>query len=69
MEKILEMIDQFEEDFLTSEQVETLFCLPPGALKEWRKLKLGPNYLKFAARTIRYLKSDVADWVKEAYTS
>ena len=48
MEKILELLDRYDEEFLTSEQVETLFCLPQGALKEWRKLSIGPSYLKFA---------------------
>jgi predicted DNA-binding transcriptional regulator AlpA len=34
-----------------------------GALRKWRRQKTGPRYLKLG-RLVRYLESDVFDWLE-----
>lgn len=68
MEQIEELLTRYSGEFLTTDEVEDLFKLPQGSLKEWRKLNIGPKGFKFSTRTYRYLKTDVAEWVKEAYS-
>lgn len=52
------------DQLLTEKQAAELICYTPRALQNWRVRGGGPAYVKVSARSVRYQRSDVLDWIK-----
>ena len=48
---------------LTSQQVAEMFSIPEGTLRYWRKIGVGPSWVKLEG-TIRYDADDVKAYVE-----
>ncbi len=57
---------------LTEKEAAKLICYTQRALQNWRLRGGGPRYVKVSARSIRYQRRDVIEWIearKRSYTS
>ena len=50
---------------LTEKETASLVCYTPRALQNWRLRGGGPKYVKVSARSIRYQRRDVMEWIEE----
>lgn len=48
---------------MTQEELATMIEVTPDTLREWRRLKQGPDFVK-TGKGVMYRHSDVLDWVK-----
>lgn len=53
------------DEILTDVQVAELLNLSPSAIRAWRFKGIGPRWFKLA-RSVRYLKSDVYEWIAQS---
>lgn len=53
------------DQLLTETQAADLICYSPRALQNWRLRGGGPPYIKVSARSIRYQRRDILNWVDE----
>ena len=47
----------------TQEELATLLEVTPDTLREWRRLKQGPDFVK-TGKGVMYRLSDIQDWLK-----
>lgn len=52
------------DQLLTETQAADLICYSKRALQNWRLRGGGPLYVKVSARSIRYQRRDVLDWIE-----
>lgn len=50
---------------LTEAQAADLICYSQRTLQNWRQRGGGPKYVKVSAKSIRYQRRDVLDWIEE----
>jgi predicted DNA-binding transcriptional regulator AlpA len=50
-------------ELIDEQETAALMKLAVGTLRNWRALKKGPRYLKIGTRTVRYRRSDVAEFI------
>jgi DNA-binding transcriptional MerR regulator len=48
---------------LTQEELAQLIDVSPDTLREWRRLKQGPDYVK-AGKSVMYREKDVLRWLE-----
>lgn len=53
--------------FLNTKEVEAITGIPAATLRYYRATDQGPKSFKLGSRAVRYLKSDVDDWIEEQY--
>lgn len=53
------------DQLLTETEAADLICYSPRALQNWRLRGGGPPYIKVSARSIRYQRRDVLNWIDE----
>ena len=53
------------DQLLTEKEAAELICYSRRALQNWRVRGGGPKYVKVSARSIRYQRRDVLDWIDE----
>ncbi|MEP6342087.1 MAG: helix-turn-helix domain-containing protein [Maricaulaceae bacterium] len=53
------------DQLLTEKEAAELICYTPRALQNWRLRGGGPEYVKVSARSIRYQRRDVLNWIEE----
>lgn len=51
------------DQLLTEKEAAELICYTPRALQNWRVRGGGPKYVKVSARSIRYQRRDVLNWI------
>ncbi len=56
---------QDQDQLLTEKEAAELICYTPRALQNWRLRGGGPQYVKVSARSIRYQRRDVIEWIEE----
>jgi len=49
---------------LTEAQAADLICYSQRTLQNWRQRGGGPKYVKVSAKSIRYQRRDVLDWIE-----
>ena len=49
---------------LTEAQAADLICYSQRTLQNWRQRGNGPKYVKVSAKSIRYQRRDVLDWIE-----
>ena len=59
------MITRDLDQLLTEKEAAELICYTPRALQNWRVRGGGPKYVKVSARSIRYQRRDVLNWIDE----
>lgn len=50
---------------LTEAEAAEYLGYTKAALNKWRVLGKGPRFVKVSAKSIRYMKSDLAQWLTE----
>lgn len=53
------------DQLLTEKQAAELICYTQRALQNWRQRGGGPKYVKVSARSIRYQRRDVLEWIED----
>jgi len=53
------------DQLLTEKEAAALICYSQRALQNWRLRGGGPDYVKVSARSIRYQRRDVLNWIAE----
>lgn len=53
------------DQLLTEAQAADLICYSQRALQNWRQRGGGPKYVKVSARSIRYQRRDVLEWIEQ----
>ncbi len=53
------------DQLLTEKEAASILCYTPRALQNWRVRGGGPLYVKVSARSIRYRRRDLNQWVEE----
>ena len=53
------------DQLLTEKEAAKLICYTPRALQNWRVRGGGPKYIKVSARSVRYQRRDVLDWIND----
>jgi hypothetical protein len=53
------------EELLTQSQVATLLNVSEGTLESWRARRLGPKFISYSARCVRYRLADVQEWLRQ----
>jgi len=53
------------DQLLTEKETAELICYSHRALQNWRVRGGGPKYVKVSARSIRYQRRDVLNWIEE----
>lgn len=57
------VMDQDDQGLLTPAEASLKVRLSVGALAQLRYLGTGPNYVKLGAKTVRYRRRDLDDWI------
>ena len=60
------------DQLLTEKDAASLIGYTPRALQNWRLRGGGPQYVKVSARSVRYQRRDVIEWIdqrKQSHTS
>lgn len=60
------------DQLLTEKEAASILCYTPRALQNWRVRGGGPKFVKVSARSIRYRRSALREWMDErthAHTS
>jgi len=57
-------IDTDPDQLLTEREAASLICYSQRALQNWRLRGGGPKYVKVSARSIRYQRRDVVEWIE-----
>lgn len=52
-----------QSEYLRESQVAAAFSIPAGTLRSWRSLGTGPKFIRLAARSVLYRRSDVETWL------
>ena len=52
------------DQLLTEKEAAELICYSQRALQNWRVRGGGPPYVKVSARSIRYQRRDVLEWIE-----
>ncbi|MBO4700385.1 MAG: helix-turn-helix domain-containing protein [Alphaproteobacteria bacterium] len=52
-----------KEPLLTPKQVAKIIGISEYSIARYRKLGIGPKYLRFGEKLIRYRKEDVEEWL------
>ena len=47
---------------ITQSEAADILCVSPRTLETWRVKGIGPRYLQYSSRCIRYLTSEVLAW-------
>ena len=60
------MTDQTPDpnQLLTEKEAASLICYSQRALQNWRVRGGGPRYVKVSARSVRYQRRDVLEWIE-----
>lgn len=53
------------DQLLTEKEAASLICYSQRCLQNWRLRGGGPKYVKVSARSIRYQRRDVIEWIEE----
>ena len=63
-----ELIDEKQEEFflLREQEASNILEIKARTLKNWRRLGIGPAYIKISRKCIRYRKSDLIKWLSES---
>lgn len=48
---------------MTTDELAVMLDVTPDTLREWRRLKSGPDFVK-TGKGVMYRESDVQDWLK-----
>lgn len=48
---------------MTQDELAIMLDVTPDTLREWRRLKQGPDFVK-TGKAVMYRESDVQDWLK-----
>ena len=59
------MSDGSNSDYLSETQTEEYLNISKKSLQLWRFNRQGPTYMKLNAKTIRYRREDLDQWMKE----
>ena len=59
------MSDGSNSDYLSETQTAKYLNLSKKSLQRWRFNRQGPPYVKLNAKTIRYRREDLDQWMKE----
>lgn len=62
------MITELQHDpdqLLNEKQAASFLCYSQRALQNWRLRGGGPQYVKVSARSIRYRRCDLTEWVEK----
>jgi hypothetical protein len=57
-------LDSLQSEYLTSREAAMLLRCTPGALSRYRRQRCGPPFLRVGTRVIRYLRSDLIEWLE-----
>lgn len=56
---------QYDPDQLLNEkQAASFLCYSQRALQNWRLRGGGPQYVKVSARSVRYRRRDLTEWIE-----
>jgi len=58
-------INENPNQLLTEKQAASILCYSQRALQNWRVRGGGPMYVKVSARSIRYRRCDLNEWVEQ----
>ena len=50
-------------DLLSTSEAAAVLGLRPSTLDQWRWQGIGPNHIRISPRRIRYLRSDLDEWI------
>ena len=53
------------DSLLTERQLAEELGYTPRALQQWRRAGTGPKFVRVSARSIRYRRRDVLEWLEE----
>ena len=59
------MSDGSNSDYLSETQTAKYLNISKKSLQRWRFNRQGPPYVKLNAKTIRYCREDLDQWMKE----
>ena len=59
------MSDGSNSNYLSETQTEEYLNISKKSLQLWRFNRQGPTYMKLNAKTIRYRREDLDQWMKE----
>ena len=59
------MSDGSNSDYLSETQTAKYLNISKKSLQRWRFNRQGPPYVKLNAKTIRYRREDLDQWMKE----
>lgn len=52
------------DQLMTEDQAADMICYSKRALQNWRLRGGGPKYVKVSARSIRYQRRDILEWIE-----
>ena len=50
---------------LCEQQAAAMLGYTPRALQQWRRTGTGPRFVRVSARSIRYRRKDLLEWIEE----
>jgi hypothetical protein len=54
-----------KEPLLTQTEAANLLHVEPRTLESWRQHRIGPCYIRYSRRCVRYRLQDLSAWVSE----
>jgi hypothetical protein len=56
---------EVNEPLLTQNQAAMLLHIEPRTLESWRQHRVGPRYIRYSRRCVRYRIEDIQHWLAE----
>lgn len=50
------------DPLMTTQEAATWMGVVPKTLKEWRRKKIGPSFVRLGHRTVRYTRASLVAW-------
>ena len=54
---------EVNEPLLTQTEAATLLRIEPRTLESWRQHRVGPRYIRYSRRCVRYRLEDLHNWL------
>jgi hypothetical protein len=54
---------EVKEPLLTQSEAAILLHVEPRTLESWRQHRVGPRYIRYSRRCVRYRIEDIQDWL------
>jgi helix-turn-helix protein len=55
---------EVSEPLLTQTEAATILHVEPRTLESWRQHRVGPRYIRYSRRCVRYRVEDLRDWLQ-----